>query len=77
MTVRIVMHASSLPQGYPSDERDQNYEDTSGARYAYTVQQSGALTVWKLEGGMPLPEIEIVYGPTAWESVQGDARSQS
>ncbi|PWS51780.1 hypothetical protein DLE01_09650 [Streptomyces sp. FT05W] len=77
MTVHITMHTSSLPEGYPSDERGQNYEDTSGARYTYTLHPSGALTVWKQEGGMPIPDIEIIYGPTAWESVQGDASSRS
>ncbi|MFF8250089.1 hypothetical protein [Streptomyces griseus] len=76
MTVHITMHASSLPEGYPADERGQDYEDTSDVRYTYSVHQSGALFIWKRERG-PSPEVEVVYGPSAWESVQGDIGSRS
>lgn len=74
MTVHIVMHASSLPEGYPTNGRGQDYEDSAGARYSYTVHQSGALYVWKKTDSNP--EVEVVYGPTAWESVQGDSGSR-
>jgi hypothetical protein len=73
MTVHITMHAASLPDGYPADERGQDYEDTSDARYTYTLHPSGALAVWKKDADMPISGIEVIYGPTAWESVQGDA----
>lgn len=76
MAVHITMHTSSLPEGYPQDERGQRYEDTSDVRYSYVLHQSGALVVFKKGSAMVFPEVEVIYGPTAWESVQGDSDSQ-
>jgi hypothetical protein len=71
MTVHVTMLVSSLPEGYPADERTIKYEDDSSDRYTYTLHGSGALTVYKKTD--VFPEVEVIYGPSAWESVEGDA----
>ncbi|MFH8581648.1 hypothetical protein [Streptomyces zaomyceticus] len=68
MTVRVTMLVSALPEGFPADERTVSYEDSDDVTYTYTLLDSGALRVNKnREAGA-----EVVYGPAAWESVQGD-----
>ncbi|MFJ1900421.1 hypothetical protein [Streptomyces sp. NPDC088115] len=67
MTVRITTHDSGVPIVHT---------DTSDLRYTYALHQSGALTVYKKATDMVFPEVEVIYGPTAWESVQGDSDSR-
>lgn len=67
MTVHVTMLVSSLPEGAPDDDRSIEYTDTGGSKYAYVLHNSGALMVYKVG------EVEVVYGPSAWESVQGDS----
>jgi hypothetical protein len=74
MTVHVTMLASSLPLGFPHDERTIKYEDEGGDRYTYLLHRSGALTIYKKTDIFPEPE--VVYGPSAWESVQGDGATQ-
>ncbi|MBE4761769.1 hypothetical protein [Streptomyces caniscabiei] len=73
MTVHVTMLVSSLPEGFPHDERTIKYEDTGGSKYSYMLHNSGALLVFKRTGGDN--DVEVTYGPSAWESVQGDAGS--
>jgi hypothetical protein len=70
MTVHVTMLVSSLPEGAPQDDRTIRYEDAAGSTYSYVLHNSGALFVYKRAGGDT--GLEVVYGPTAWESVQGD-----
>lgn len=73
MTVHVTMLVSSLPEGFPADKRTINYEDSKGSTYTYVLHPSGALLVFKrADAGN---DVEVVYGPSSWESVQGDAGS--
>lgn len=71
MTVHVTMLVSALPEGFPVGKRTIEYEDGGGDRYTYALHGSGALTVYKKTDATP--EVEVIYGPSAWESVQGDA----
>jgi hypothetical protein len=71
MAVHVTMLVSSLPDGAPQDDRTIRYEDAGRSRYTYRVLDSGALMV--LKGVGVDNEIEVIYGPSAWESVQGDS----
>lgn len=66
MTVHVTMLVSSLPEGFSEDERSITYADSRSREYTYMLHNSGALVVHKAG------EVEVVYGPSAWESVQGD-----
>ncbi|MFE7547118.1 hypothetical protein [Streptomyces gardneri] len=68
MTVQVTMLVSSLPEGFPADERTVSYEDTGDVTYTYNLLDSGALRVNRNRD----LAAEVVYGPAAWESVQGD-----
>lgn len=70
MTVHVTMLVSSLPEGFPHDERTIKHDDDAAGKYTYTLHPSGALVVFKKADGAN--EIEVMYGPSAWESVQGD-----
>jgi hypothetical protein len=55
------------------------YEDGEGREYRYEVLDSGALAVFEKEEGSKLfydTTPIAVYGPAAWFSVTGDARSR-
>lgn len=65
------MLVSSLPDGYPEDDRVTPYVDADLTKYEYSVHASGSLVVWKQSRGKH--SAEVVYGPSAWESVQGDS----
>jgi hypothetical protein len=60
------------------DEADGRYEDDEGREYRYQVLDSGALAVFELEGRVLVRDAEpiMVFGPSAWFSVTGDARSK-
>jgi hypothetical protein len=73
MTVRVTMLVSSLPEGFSQTDRTIEYEDTGSSRYTYNLHGSGALFVFKKADGSN--GLEVVYGPSAWESVQGDGGS--
>ncbi|MFE9812386.1 hypothetical protein [Streptomyces sp. NPDC005548] len=73
MTVNVTMLISSIPENYPSDDRTHRYEDGPDVAYTYMLHGSGALVVQKRSEGVH--DTEVVYGPSAWESVQGDAGS--
>ena len=70
MTVHVTMPISSLPEGAPHDQRTVTYEDAGGSKYTYTLHPSGTLVVYKKADGSN--EVDVMYGPSAWESVQGD-----
>jgi hypothetical protein len=72
MAVHVTMLISSLPEGFPHDDRTINYEDTRSSRYTYRTLDSGVLVVLKGSGVGIDNEIEVMYGPAAWESVTGD-----
>lgn len=74
MTVHVTMLVSSLPEGFPHDDRTITYEDGGGSKYTYRVHSSGALYVCK-KTGPDREKTDTVYGPSAWESVQGDVAS--
>lgn len=71
MTVHVTMLVSSLPDGFPHDERTVDHTDLEDSKYTYSLHSSGALIVYRTDDKL-FPETEIVYGPSAWESVQGD-----
>ncbi|MFF1298121.1 MULTISPECIES: hypothetical protein [unclassified Streptomyces] len=75
MAVNVTMLVSALPDGVPQDERTIRYEDAGRSRYTYRVLDSGVLVV--LKGIGVDNQIEVMYGPAAWESVQGDAVGSS
>jgi hypothetical protein len=62
------MLPSAIPEGLPDDDRTISYEDRDDVSYTYTVLEGGALRVNRNREATA----EVVYGPTAWESVQGD-----
>lgn len=56
------------------------YEDGEGYEYRYEVGENGALAVYEksVSEGLPNNAQPIaVYGPSAWFSVRGDARSRA
>ncbi|MER7951917.1 hypothetical protein ABTY59_31440 [Streptomyces sp. NPDC096079] len=71
MTVQVTMHTSAMPEGSPAARRTVTYEDHDGAKFVYSVIAGGALRIGTNGEAQP----EVVYGPSAWESVQGDAAS--
>ena len=70
MTVHVTMPISSLPEGVPHDQRTVAYEDAGGSKYTYVLHPSGALVIYKKADGSS--EVDVMYGPSAWERVQGD-----
>lgn len=74
MTVHVTMLVSSLPEDFPADERTTEYQDIENSKYTYSLHNSGALIVYMTDDRL-FPEVEVIYGPSAWESVQGDAGS--
>lgn len=72
MAVHVTMLVSSLPEGVPHDDRTISYEDTGGSRYTYKTSEGGVLVVLKGPRSGLDNQIEVMYGPSAWESVQGD-----
>ncbi|MGW2520555.1 hypothetical protein ACWC09_26770 [Streptomyces sp. NPDC001617] len=72
MAVHVTMLVSSLPEGAPHDDRTIRYEDTADSRYTYKTSEGGVLVVLKGPPSGLDNRIEVMYGPSAWESVQGD-----
>ncbi|WP_143661836.1 hypothetical protein [Streptomyces glaucescens] len=70
MAVHVTLLGSSLPADYPQAERTISYDDAEGSRYTYKTLDSGVLVI--LKGSGMNNSIEVMYGPSAWESVQGD-----
>jgi hypothetical protein len=75
------VHVTVMPAAIPHSLRDQKptrtigFNDTSSTKYVFEVLPSGALVVWKGEPGPDADsEIEVIYGPAAWENVQGATR---
>ncbi|WP_042426203.1 hypothetical protein [Streptacidiphilus anmyonensis] len=74
MSVRITVMPAAIPHHLRNQEvtRQITYNDRDDAEYVYEVLVSGALVVWRGRPGSDVGgEVEGVYGPTAWESVQG------
>jgi hypothetical protein len=72
MAVHVTMLVSSLPEGVPHSDRTIRYEDTGGSRYTYKTLDGGVLVVFKGPRSGLDNQIEVMYSPSAWESVQGD-----
>jgi hypothetical protein len=70
MTVHVTMLVSSLPEGFPHNDRTTSYEDSGSSKYTYALHPSGTLVIYNKTGGAN--KVEVMYGPSAWESVQGD-----
>ncbi|MYW48876.1 hypothetical protein [Streptomyces sp. SID161] len=59
-------------------EEDGRFEDGEGREYRYSIGDNGALLIWEKEAGGHIAkkaEPFVIYGPAAWFSVVGDARS--
>lgn len=72
-------HVTLLPATVPAHLREagssrvREFNDDSsaeGARYRYAVRGSGSLVVWRQDDSGHA--IETVFGPSAWEEVEGD-----
>lgn len=74
MSVDVKFNASALPD----PEATGRYEDEEGREYRYEVLENGALAIFEKEGRVLLRDAEpiAVFGPAAWFSVTGDARSR-
>ncbi|WP_327169556.1 hypothetical protein [Streptomyces subrutilus] len=61
------------------DKDDYTYEDGEGVEYRYVINDNGTLAIFEKEEGGHLAgnaEPVAVYGPAAWFSVRGNARSK-
>ena len=72
------VNVTVMPAAIPHHLRDQGpqrgieYEDRGDTEYVFEVLASGALVVWKDTRGSDVgTDVEVVYGPTAWDNVQG------
>ena len=77
MSVRITVMPAAIPHHLRNQEvtRQINYNDRDDADYVYELLVSGALVVWRGKPGSDVGgEVEVVYGPMAWENVQGVPR---
>jgi hypothetical protein len=75
MSVDVKFNAST----FGADDPDGRYEDGEGREYRYEVLNNGALAIFEKEEGKKLfrdTEPIAVFGPSAWFSVTGDARSR-
>ncbi|WP_133260026.1 hypothetical protein [Streptacidiphilus pinicola] len=77
MSVRITVMPAAVPHHLRDQEvtRQISYNDREDAEYVYEILVSGAVVVWRGKPGSDVGgEIEVVYGATAWENVQGIPR---
>lgn len=74
MSVDVKFNASAVDEHEALKGR---YEDGEGREYRYQLLNSGALAIFEKEGGYLLSDAEpiAVFGPAAWFSVTGDART--
>ncbi|MBT2368901.1 hypothetical protein J7E88_27185 [Streptomyces sp. ISL-10] len=77
MSVDVTLLPATIPPRLAEEDIDRirRFEDrTAGEqlRFEYSVPPSGALVVWRLSDPNLTPEVEAVFGPAAWEEVQGD-----
>ena len=75
MSVYVALLTTTVPPHLSEEaERTRSHEDRlqgdAPVEYQYSVHQSGALVVWRCPHGAQ-PEVETVYGPAAWETVDG------
>ncbi|WP_171110592.1 MULTISPECIES: hypothetical protein [unclassified Streptomyces] len=59
-------------------DEDGRYEDGEGREYRYSVADNGTLLIWEKETGGHIDrkaEPIVTFGPAAWFSVTGDAKS--
>lgn len=75
MSVYVVLLTTTVPPHLSEEaDRTRSHEDRTWSdepvEYQYSVHQSGALVVWRCPNGAK-PEVETVYGPAAWETVDG------
>ncbi|MEY9871955.1 hypothetical protein ABH931_001429 [Streptacidiphilus sp. MAP12-33] len=76
MSVRVTVMPATIPHHLRNQEalRLIHYSDTEEAEYAFTILTSGALAVWRRRPGSDAAgELEIIHGPTTWDTVQGTA----
>ncbi|SEL47856.1 hypothetical protein [Streptacidiphilus jiangxiensis] len=77
MSVHVTVMPAAIPPHLRTEEitRQLNYNDGLDVEFVFEVLPSGALVVWKGNPGSDVGSaIELVYGPAAWESVQGTPR---
>jgi hypothetical protein len=74
MSVDVKFNANALV----TEDTDGRYEDQEGREYRYQVLDSGALAIFEKERSVLTRDAEpiAVFGPAAWFSVTGDARSR-
>jgi hypothetical protein len=77
MSVEVTLLPATVPPRFAEVdvERVRRFEDrTDGEqiRFEFSVPPSGALVVWRLSDPHFTPVAEVVFGPAAWEEVQGD-----
>ncbi|MFD5031984.1 hypothetical protein ACFVWX_20335 [Streptomyces sp. NPDC058220] len=75
MTVHVALLPTAIPPGLEPSSRIVSYEDRDGACYRYLLHDSGALVVRRTHRDEETAT-EIVYSPSAWESVHGDGSIQ-
>ncbi|MFF3753912.1 hypothetical protein ACFYYH_26175 [Streptomyces sp. NPDC002018] len=75
MTVHVTMLPAAVTPGLEQSSRITSYEDHDGVRYRYLLHDSGALVVRRMQSDEETVT-EVVYGPSAWEGVQGDGSIQ-
>ncbi|MER5871953.1 hypothetical protein [Streptomyces sp. NPDC002044] len=76
MTVQVTLLPATIPAHVqaeaPSRVREFNDDNSTaeGVRYTYSVKPSGSLVVMRQDSEGH--RIETVFGPSAWEEVDGD-----
>ncbi|MFC8625620.1 hypothetical protein [Streptomyces anulatus] len=61
-------------------DEELRYQDGDGREYRYVIGENGTLSIFgKEEGGRLVrnQQPDIVYGPAAWYSVEGDVRTKA
>lgn len=75
MTVHVTLLPAALPPGLEPANRVISYEDQDDIRYRYLLHDSGALVVRRTRHE-EATVTEAVFGPAAWEGVQGEGSIQ-
>ncbi|MFF0065762.1 hypothetical protein ACFYRC_30285 [Streptomyces sp. NPDC005279] len=77
MSVDVTLLPATIPHRFHEEDVDRirRFEDrTDGGklRFEYSIPDSGSLIVWRVTDPHVNAEVETVFGPAAWEEVQGD-----
>ncbi|MFI9585871.1 hypothetical protein ACIHCQ_29410 [Streptomyces sp. NPDC052236] len=77
MSVDVTLLPATIPHRFRDEDlsRIRRFEDRTDAgqiRFEYSIPESGSLIVWRVTDPHVTAAVETVFGPAAWEEVQGD-----